>query len=160
MGTGKTTVGRLLARELRLEFVDTDREIEAEHGPIPEIFAGQGEAAFRQMEAELAVRLAERDGVVISTGGRMLLDATNADVLGAAGRIFCLTAEPTELVRRLTGPEATDRPLLAGAEPRTRITELLDERRAGYARFEQVPTDGHTPEAIVNDLLSRLRLPG
>ena len=74
MGTGKTTVGRLVARKLGREFVDTDLVIEERHGPIQEIFDRQGESAFRDIERTLAVELGQRKRLVIATGGRMLLD--------------------------------------------------------------------------------------
>jgi shikimate kinase len=80
MGTGKTTVGRLLAERLGYGFVDTDALIVARHGPIAEIFAGRGEGEFRRLEAEVAAELADRTGLVIATGGRMLLDHGNAEV--------------------------------------------------------------------------------
>src|SRR5690606_6565646 len=93
MGTGKTTVGRLLAERLGFEFVDTDALITERHGPIPEIFARDGEAAFRQFERALAAELAERSGLVVSTGGRLMLDPASAAALGNGAAVFCLTAE-------------------------------------------------------------------
>src|SRR5512143_2336464 len=89
MGTGKTTVGRLLAAQLGYEFVDTDVLIEARLGrPISQVFAELGEAAFRQMEADLAQELANREGLVISTGGRLMLDPANVAALSRQGRVF------------------------------------------------------------------------
>ncbi len=77
MGTGKTTVGRMLAEKLGMEFVDTDELIESRHGPIPRIFADRGESEFRAIEQEVARELGERSGLVIATGGRMVLDDDN-----------------------------------------------------------------------------------
>jgi shikimate kinase len=157
MGTGKTTVGRLLAAHLGYEFVDTDTVIVGRHGPIPAIFAEHGEDEFRRIEREVATVLAGRSGLVVSTGGRMLLDPANAEALGATGRVFCLTASVDTIVGRVAPDgDAAGRPLLAGGAVRGRITELLAERAAGYAAFEQVVTDGRTPDEIVDDIVERL----
>jgi len=156
MATGKTTVGRLLADELDYQWVDTDAVIQRRHGPIAEIFTNRGEEAFRAMEQDLAVELAEQDGLVISTGGRMMLDPVNAAVLSGA-RVFCLTAQPEEIARRIDRPGQPVRPLLEGADPVARIGELLAERAKGYDRFEQVSTDGRWFSDIVADLVERLQ---
>jgi len=151
MGTGKTTVGLILAEQLTLEFVDTDRVIVDRHGPVATIFEEHGEAAFRQIEAELAVELASRAGNVISTGGGMLLSAANADALESTGRIYCLTAEPELIVERVTGDESgAVRPLLAGDDPHAKIRSLLAERAASYARFLPVATDGRAPSEVAD----------
>src|SRR5690349_2084330 len=161
MGTGKTTVGRILADLLGDEFVDTDDVIAARHGPIETIFSERGEAAFRELEREVARELAERDRLVISTGGRLMLDPVNAAVLGADARVFCLTASAETIAARvLEGPA---RPLLAGPDPIARIRALLAERAPLYAAFEQVATDSLTPSDIANLLhvrvLGRVRAP-
>ena len=155
MGTGKTTVGRLLANELGFAYVDTDEVIEARYGPIQEIFERGGEDEFRQLERIIARELASSAMFVIATGGRMMLDPENATALGSTGRVFCLVASPAEIARRLAG-DTTARPLLAGSDPRRQIEGLLAEREEGYSRFEQVATDGRTPGEIVDDLLQRL----
>jgi shikimate kinase len=156
MGTGKSTVGRLLAERLGYEFVDTDERIEEAHGPIPQIFAERGEAAFRRYERAQAHEVGALDAVVIATGGRMLLDPEAAAALGEDSRIFCLVASPAAIFGRIAA-DAPERPLLGGGDDlATRIEELLTERESGYARFEQVPTDGRDPEEVVDDLLARL----
>lgn len=158
MGTGKSTVGRLLAAVLGFEFVDTDTVIEHRHGPIVDIFAERGEAAFRAIEGELAAELADRSGLVIATGGRMMLDADNVASLGRASHVFCLVADPDEIHRRVTADVARiERPLLAGPDPRTRIGELLAERRDGYGRFTQIVTDGRSPEMIAAEIAALVR---
>jgi shikimate kinase len=157
MGTGKTTVGRLLAAELAFELVDTDALIEERHGPIAEIFASRGEAAFRAIEREIAGELAGRTGLVIATGGRMLLDPANAAVLGAQGRVFCLVAAPEEVYTRVSADRTpVERPLLAVPDPRRRIEELMAERAAGYGQFRQIPTDGRTPADVAAAILALL----
>jgi len=156
MGTGKSTVGRVLAIQLGYDWVDTDTVIESRHGPITEIFAANGEEAFREMERSLARELATEGGLVISTGGRMMLDPSIADLLGANGRVFCLVAGVDEVVRRVAEPDDPDRPLLAGGHPADQIAALLAEREEGYRRFEQVVTDGRTVEEVVAVLTCRL----
>ncbi len=153
MGTGKTTVGRLLADSLGYEFVDTDAVIEERHGPIPEIFRLHGEALFRTFEYEVAVDLGERDGLVVSTGGRLMLDPANAAVLGASGDVFCLVASVDSILTRVvTDDGVRSRPLLAGDGVRERIESLLAERADGYARFTQIDTDGRSPADIAVEI--------
>ena len=153
MATGKTTVGRLLADRLGYEFVDTDDVIVGRHGPIPLIFAEHGEGEFRRLEREVAAELADRDGLVISTGGRMMVDPVNAEVLSATGDVVCLTASVDTIVDRATADGDEQRPMLAGHDPRERIVELLAERADAYARFPQIATDQQTPAEIASAIL-------
>ncbi len=159
MATGKSTVGRLLAEALGYRWVDTDAIIEERYGSIVEIFRVNGEEAFRDIESQVATELAGRTGLVISTGGRMMLDPENAALLGRSSRVFCLAARPGEILRRVESQEGPERPLLAGPSPVDRIADLLAERSEAYARFEQVPTDGRTFAEIVADIVGRLAKP-
>ena len=155
MGTGKTTVGRALAERLGAEFVDTDDIIESRHGPIPDIFAEHGEEHFRELEREVARELSTRRDLVISTGGRMMVDDVNAAVLGATSDVVCLTAKVDTILERVSEEIAT-RPMLQGDDPRARITELLDERAAAYAEFTQVATDDRSVDDIVDEMLTTI----
>jgi shikimate kinase len=158
MGTGKTTVGRLLAARLGYEFVDTDQVIVERHGEIADIFRTRGEDAFRLIERELAAELAARERLVISTGGRMMLDADNVAVLSGSGRVFCLVATPDEIFDRISNDaSAIERPLLSVPDPRQRIVELLAERSAAYRRFVQVSTDGVDPDDVAAELALLVR---
>lgn len=154
MGTGKTTVGRALADRLGYELVDTDELIEGRHGPIPNIFAEHGEGRFRHFEREIARDLADRRGLVVSTGGRMMLDAVNAEVLGATGDVVCLTADVDTIVARLRGPGTETRPMLAGHDVRARVAELLEQRAPSYSRFRCVATDDLSPERVADEIVA------
>ncbi len=111
MGTGKSTVGRLLAGRMGREFVDTDDLIAQRDGrSIADIFNDDGETHFRDLEAQVAAELAERRGLVIATGGRLMLDPDNAAALGATGPVFCLSAEPAVIVAAWPPRTANGRP--------------------------------------------------
>lgn len=158
MGTGKSTVGRLVAQRLGREHVDTDALIEARHGTIADLFARHGEEHFRRLEREVAAELADRPGLVVSTGGRTMLDPQNQATLGASGVVVCLSASVDELVARLRD-EAEHRPLLRDGDPAERIAALLAERAAGYGRFVQVPTDGRTPDEVAEAVIAAAGCP-
>ena len=155
MGTGKTTVGRLLAHQLGYEFVDTDQVIEERHGEIGELFRSRGEDAFRRIERDLATELADRERLVISTGGRMMLDPHNVATLSRNGRVFCLVATPDEIFDRVVNDTSrVERPLLSVPDPRQRIVELLAERGPDYRRFAQLTTDAVSADAVASDLVA------
>lgn len=157
MGTGKTTVGRLIAHDLGWTFVDTDDVIEERHGPIPQIFIERSEVAFRALEHEVAAEFAKQRQHVIATGGRMLLDPNNARVLQTTGQVYCLVASAAEIVRRLRPDlQLRPRPLLAADDISEQVAQLLAERAAGYEQFEQVQTDGREPHDIAADIVQRL----
>jgi 3-dehydroquinate synthase len=157
MGTGKTTVGKLLAEKLGREFIDTDQLIEERQGlSIPEIFDQLGESAFRQMEADIARELGQREGLVISTGGRLMLDPANVAALSARGRVFCLVATPQEILSRIEGDTDHHRPLLDVPNPGEQVVELLQERQKGYQRFLKMSTDDTHPIDITDNLIDLL----
>ena len=135
MGTGKTTVARIVAERLGLDVVDTDELIEANAGtPIPAIFAADGEEYFRDLESAALAQALGRGRAVISTGGGMLLRPSNLEALRRAGPIVCLTASPDAIMRRVGADDS--RPLLQVADPAGRIAELLAERQHAYAQAD------------------------
>ncbi len=158
MGTGKTTIGRLVAGRLRRPFYDMDEHIEAHFGkPIPQVFAEDGEEVFRAAEAQLCRQFAQESGIVVSTGGGALLNPANRSVLAATGVLICLTASVDAILERVE--HAHHRPLLPGdrEERRQRVRRLLDERRPAYAAIpHQVNTTGRYPNAIADEVLATL----
>lgn len=127
MAAGKTSVGRRVARRLGVAFVDTDKRIAAEHGPITQIFAEQGEARFREVE-RAAVATALTEGGVISLGGGAVTDVGTRDLLKRHPVVF-LTVSEEAVADRIRGGS---RPLLAGEDPLERWKRIFDERRDWY----------------------------
>jgi shikimate kinase len=158
MGTGKTTVGKLVAMRLGWSFADTDQVIEARCGKrVSAIFAEDGEAAFRQMERELCSEIAARwRGYVIATGGGMVLDATNRELLKRAGCLICLNLSAEQLAHRLAGK--TDRPLLANppdGDLVQHIRNLLAARAEAYrAAPHQIDTTNLSPYGVSEAVLA------
>jgi shikimate kinase len=133
MGTGKSSVGRRLARELGRRFVDTDRQIEAqEKMSVAAIFSKKGERYFRERESEMARALGQESGCVIATGGGMALNPANIELLG--GIRIALTATP-EVVFKRTESDVAIRPLLQGNDPVSIIRKLMADRDEIYRRW-------------------------
>jgi len=132
MGSGKTSVGREVARRLGRSFVDLDDLIEQQAGkPVTEIFARDGEEVFRALEAEACRKVSAPAGLVVATGGGAVLSAANREALAAGGTLICLEAEPEILLARLAG--ADDRPLLRAPDRLARMRALLGEREVAYS---------------------------
>jgi shikimate kinase len=148
MGTGKTTVGELLADFLGWRFIDADAEIVERTGrSIPEIFEQDGEAGFRRIESVICQSLAARTEVVIATGGGMLVNEHNRAVMLSSGFVVCLNAAPETIAERVAGDEG--RPLLRGD-----WRALLESRREAYAAIPtQIDTTDKTPEAVAKEIL-------
>jgi 3-dehydroquinate synthase len=134
MGTGKTTVGQLIAQRLGRQFIDTDQWIEERAGKsVAAIFAEDGEDRFRAWEAEACRALSEPQGLIIATGGWTLGPPQNRDALQRGGCVICLWAEPEAILARLES--AAERPLLAGDERAARLRALLKQREEAYRSF-------------------------
>jgi shikimate kinase len=155
MGTGKTTVGRRLARRLGYRFVDIDAEIEMRTGlPIPTLFREQGEVAFRNLESETIATLAAQPDQVISTGGGTVLQPANTRLLRENCLVIWLTASPGVILKRVGNAES--RPLLANVgEPLAHIRRLLDSRLRLYeaAAHLRVDTTDRKPEAVADEIV-------
>lgn len=152
MGTGKSEVGRRLARRMGCAFVDTDRLIEERVGKsVPTIFAEDGEVTFRAIEAEVVAEVAGRPGTVIAVGGGAVVDPANAQRLRDGGVLVHLTADPATILARVGA--AADRPMLAG-DPGPATARLLAERMPVYeaAADLTVDTSGRTVDQVVHDI--------
>ena len=151
MATGKTEVGRLLARRMGCPFLDTDGLVEtAARRTVAQIFASEGEARFRALERDAVEEACAVPDAVIATGGGTLLDAENRRRLAAAGPVVCLTAAPEEIARRVG--DVASRPLLIGhnGDRLGRIRTLLAERAPAYAwATHTVDTSGLTVEQVM-----------
>lgn len=157
MGVGKTAVGRETATRLGRPFVDMDAVIAARAGlSVAEIFSRRGEAAFRALEADLIREVAGQRGLVVATGGGALVDATNRECMARSGLVICLAAGVDDILARVGGEGAkAKRPLLAGADARSRVIELLERREAAYAEIPfQIETGGRSPEEVTVDVIA------
>lgn len=148
MGTGKTSVARLLAEKLQFDFLDTDDAIEARAGKsIPRIFAEEGEAAFRQLEAELVRSLESRRHTVIATGGGLAANPGCLDSLKTHALVVCLWASPETIWQRVR--HQTHRPLLQTADPEERIRQLLAQRDQFYRQADLLlNTEQRSPRQV------------
>lgn len=136
-GSGKSTVGRLVARETGRNFIDSDREIELRSGvSIATIFELEGEAGFRKRESQVLDELTQRADVVLATGGGAVLAEANRTHLQSRGLVIYLEVSTDELVRRTSGD--TSRPLLQADDPRTRVVELMQLRQPLYEATSHV----------------------
>lgn len=157
MGTGKTTVGKLLAEKLGWRFVDTDALIEKKIGkPIREYFAEGNEVAFRQLETELCAEMHTWKNTVIATGGGIVLNPINRNYLLDAGTVICLQASLDNIAARLVSD--MDRPLLAGPDKMERLQTLLEQRAAIYAAMPiRIDTTGMTPFTVCEKVMTLWR---
>ena len=160
MAVGKSAVGRNLARRLQRRFVDLDRLIEkAEGKKVREIFAAKGEGYFRQLEKRTLHEVLQLDGQVIATGGGVIMDDENLDLLRRQTTLIGLAAPiGTLLARAGTGPK---RPLLKSADRRQQVEELMRQResRYGQAHFT-VDTNHLTLAQVVDQIIERLNVEG
>jgi shikimate kinase len=157
MGAGKTTVGRVLARRLKLRFLDSDQEIERRCGvKIPVIFEIEGEAGFRARETAVLGELTQLHGIVLATGGGVVVAEENRRLLAASGSVVYLHAQPEDLYERVRHDR--NRPLLATAEPRRRLRELYAERDPLYRSLADlvVDTGKQGVAALARELLGKL----
>ncbi|MBT9585731.1 shikimate kinase [bacterium] len=148
MGTGKTTIGRELARLMGRKFIDVDQEIERRFTlTVAEIFASRGESVFRQAEEDVALELSAETNRIVATGGGTILNPRIFDAFEGSGMLVCLYTQQQDLVDRL---QRTDkRPLLKGQseeEVRLRVERLLEERQVVYNKVAvRIDTTSLTP---------------
>ena len=160
--TGKSEVGREVARRLGWRFVDSDDEIVALAGKdIPDIFAQDGEERFRELERQVLAKVCEGERLVISTGGGAIVDPRNRELFARRGVLICLEAKPQTIYNRLLAAQQTDhvvRPLLAVADPLQRIEQLKASRQPYYALADwSVHTDNLTVEQVADEVIRGFR---
>lgn len=156
MAVGKSAVGRKLARRLKRRFVDLDRVIEEAEGmKVSKIFERKGESHFRRVEKGSLKELLRRDGLVIATGGGVVMDEENLDLLKRQCLLICLKALPETLLGR--SGSGKDRPLLEGDNVQGRIEGLLKQREKSYAQAHvSIDTDGLSVGEVVEKIVERL----
>ena len=168
MGSGKSAVGRVLARQTGWVLADTDGEVVSRSNkPIHQIFQDQGETAFRALERSAIEDLCAGSQQVISAGGGAFLDPGNRDLMLASGMVFCLAASPETLLKRTSrsrdrakspGSKVPVRPLLSGENPLEQIRDLLAQRSDSYAQAHHtIQTDGLTPAQVAQQILDLCR---
>tara|TARA_B100001123_G_scaffold141897_1_gene164818 strand:- start:8 stop:520 length:513 start_codon:yes stop_codon:yes gene_type:complete len=154
MGTGKSTVGRVIAQKLGFHFIDTDDVIEqTSKAKISDIFAEHGEVYFRDLESQAVKSVALMKNQVVATGGGVVLRSSNIDLLRTGGPIFCLNATPKAIWDRVRSSRS--RPLLRGPNPLKKIETLLDKRAPYYALADhQIETTGVSIDRVANEIIS------
>jgi 3-dehydroquinate synthase len=157
MGAGKTTIGRLLARKLGLQFIDSDHEIEARTGAsIPWIFEIEGEQSFRRREAEVIRELSAQPGIVLATGGGAILNPHSRQYLRERGTVIYLRASINSILQRTAHDK--NRPLLQTADPRKKLEELMAQREPLYEELAHLVVDTGRPnvQSMVHMILNQL----
>ena len=154
MGCGKSSIGRILASRLGLPLKDVDALIEKEQGRlISEIFASDGEPAFRRLERDMIARIAADPGSIVSVGGGAFVDPENRKVLKSSGITIYLKATPETLHERTR--HSRHRPLLATGDPLARLRELLVKREPAYLEADCVlDTDGRSSMDVARIILT------
>jgi len=158
MGSGKSTIGRLLSNELKLEFVDSDRVIEERAGAnIPWIFDVEGEEGFRAREETVIDQVTDQDNIVLATGGGVVLRENNRKVLRERGFVIYLHASVDQQVKRTARDK--NRPLLQTENPRARLEELIRIRDPLYRQTADfvMRTDRRHPRAVIGEIIKVLR---
>lgn len=160
MGSGKSTIGRQLARRLKKNFFDSDHEIEDHTGAsISLIFDIEGEQGFRQREKEMIDNLTQRHDIVLATGGGAILAAENRENLKNRGTIIYLNAPLKKLFYRTSRDKK--RPLLQTGDPRDKLRKIVEERDPLYRAIADliVETDHLSVRQVINHILHELKKP-
>jgi len=158
MGSGKSAVGRHLARLCRFAFVDSDAEIEAKTGvDIAFIFEKEGETGFRLREKEAIERLTLQEGIVLATGGGAVIDAANRRMLAERGAVVYLQTSIEQQLERTR--HGRHRPLLNDTDPEEKLKELMLRRAVLYAQIADltVSTDGRRVQTVAEEIYQALR---
>lgn len=157
MGTGKTTVGRILAEKLSKDFVEMDEVIEEKEGKrIKDIFKDHGEPYFRKLENNLLKEIILQSDLVVSCGGGVVCDQSNLKLLQDTGRVFSLFASPAVIFKRVK--DSSQRPLLNVEDPLAKINELLQFRQPFYKKAGvEINTDNLSSLQVADYILRLLK---
>ena len=158
MGAGKSSVGRLVADQLRLDYLDTDELIQSRTGrTINDIFAKDGEPAFRELEQQVTEELATRERTLIATGGGLPTRPANLASLKTHALVVCLWASPEKIWERVK--DQTHRPLLHGPEPQQKIRDLLAAREQFYRQADVlINTDIRSVREVAQQVVHQFKL--
>lgn len=156
-GSGKSTVGAMLADKLGRTFLDFDAEIERREGmPIAQIFGERGEAAFRQLERKLTEELREFGNMIVAPGGGWAVDADSVALIRPPAKLIYLRVRPETALKRLSGAPGS-RPLLNRPDPLGELTRLLEARRAAYQAADiEIGAELLTPEQVTEQILAKI----
>jgi len=160
MGAGKSTIGRQLARCLKLNFIDSDREIEIRTGvDIPLIFELEGESGFRKRERKVINELTAKPGIMLATGGGAVMDELNRQHLAARGRVIYLHTSVEQQLQRTAHDR--NRPLLQTANPKQKLQELMAVRDPLYREIADwvIETDGCRVRDVVQQIVQKIEQP-
>ena len=159
MGSGKSTVGKIISDELFLNFFDTDDEIEARTGAsIDWIFDLEGEDGFRKRESEMLNEMVKKNSIVLSTGGGIILLKSNRELLSSRGTVFYLSTPITTQVERTSKDK--DRPLLKNGNPGEILAKLHDEREGFYKEVSDhiVNTENKSSQEVASEIIKAIKI--
>lgn len=157
MGAGKSTIGRQLARCLKLKFIDSDREIEIRTGvDIPLIFELEGESGFRKRERKVIDELTVKPRTILATGGGAVMDKLNRQHLASRGRVIYLHTSVEQQLQRTAHDR--NRPLLQTADPKQKLQELMEDRDPLYREIADwvIETDGCRVRDVVQQIVHKI----
>ena len=158
MGSGKSTVGKIISDELFLGFFDTDDEIEMRTGAsIDWIFDLEGESGFRKRESEILTEMVEKNSIVLSTGGGIILDSYNRELLSSRGTVFYLSTPISVQVERTAKDK--DRPLLKNGDPEKILSKLHDEREEFYKSVSDhiIETEDKSSQEVASEIIKLVK---
>ena len=158
MGSGKSTVGKIISDELFLDFFDTDDEIEIRTGAsIDWIFDLEGESGFRKRESEMLDEMVKRNSIVLSTGGGIVLESANRELLSSRGTVFYLSTPISVQVERTAKDK--DRPLLKNGDPEKILSKLHDERKEFYKSVSDhiIETENKSSQEVASEIIKLVK---
>ena len=159
MGSGKSTVGKIISDALFLNFFDTDDEIEARTGAsIDWIFDLEGEDGFRKRESEMLEEMVKKNSIVLSTGGGIILSKLNRELLSSRGTVFYLSTPISTQVERTSKDK--DRPLLKNGDPGEILTKLHNERKDFYKAVSDhvIDTENKSSQEVASEIIKVVKI--